>query len=307
MDDPSSINDTAQKQADTPTTSLESASSHPSYLDPALASQSTRQTSDQRTTTPSTSTAGVGKLSEPSTTQPSPENIVRVAEAAIAAQNAANAALKQNNPPPQSTLQTTNGSPNGNGGASSTPTSAATPSSATYNPYMILSAAASKSNGNGVAPGMSPSGMPVSHPLTIGMNPYALYYPPGMPMSPSTSAHPYANPYYHMPPMLGPNGVYPSSPSFIPPGGQRPSSDAPHQPKPKRLKAHTVTSKNFSIPMVPRDKSGKPMLPLNVGIMTVIKLGDVCMREHFHTERYIFPVGYEVSRYLLRRLFLSSC
>ncbi|KAJ7748006.1 F/Y rich C-terminus-domain-containing protein, partial [Mycena olivaceomarginata] len=66
--------------------------------------------------------------------------------------------------------------------------------------------------------------------------------------------------------------------------------------KPKRLKAHTVTSKSYSIPMVPRDKKGGPMLPLNVGIMTVISLGDVCMREHFHTERYIFPVGYEVTR-----------
>jgi hypothetical protein len=52
--------------------------------------------------------------------------------------------------------------------------------------------------------------------------------------------------------------------------------------------------------MVPRDKKNKPMLPLNVGIMTVISLGDVCMREHFHTERYIFPVGYEVTRYVSR-------
>ena len=58
-----------------------------------------------------------------------------------------------------------------------------------------------------------------------------------------------------------------------------------------------MTSKTFSIPMVPRDKvTGKPLLPLNVGIMTVINLGEVCMREHFHTERYIFPVGYEVTR-----------
>jgi hypothetical protein len=40
------------------------------------------------------------------------------------------------------------------------------------------------------------------------------------------------------------------------------------------------------------------MLPLIVEIMTVINLGDVCMREHFHTERYIFPVGYEVTRYV---------
>ncbi|THU97114.1 hypothetical protein K435DRAFT_663280, partial [Dendrothele bispora CBS 962.96] len=68
------------------------------------------------------------------------------------------------------------------------------------------------------------------------------------------------------------------------------------QGKPKRLKAHTITTKNVSIPVVPRDKNGKPMLPLNVGIMTVISLGEVCMREHFHSERYIFPVGYEVTR-----------
>lgn len=74
-------------------------------------------------------------------------------------------------------------------------------------------------------------------------------------------------------------------------------SDVQRHAKPKRLKAHTVTSRSFSIPMVPRDKEGRPMLPLNVGIMTVHSLGEVCMREHFHTERYIFPVGYEVTRY----------
>ncbi|KAG6847972.1 hypothetical protein H0H93_004523 [Arthromyces matolae] len=55
-------------------------------------------------------------------------------------------------------------------------------------------------------------------------------------------------------------------------------------------------TRKASIPMVPRDKQGKPMLPLNVGIMTVISLGEVCLREHFHTERYIFPVGFEVTR-----------
>jgi hypothetical protein len=81
--------------------------------------------------------------------------------------------------------------------------------------------------------------------------------------------------------------------------------------KPKRLKAHTVTTKSFSIPMVPRDKSGAPMLPLNVGIMTVIHLGKVCMREHFHTERYIFPVGYEVTRsvvvQMIYHLVIDSC
>jgi len=76
-----------------------------------------------------------------------------------------------------------------------------------------------------------------------------------------------------------------------------PSTTVQRHTKPKRLKAHTVTSKSYSIPMVPRDKNGKPILPLNVGIMTVNCLGEVCMREHFHTERYIFPVGYSVNRY----------
>ncbi|KAI0369383.1 hypothetical protein BV20DRAFT_1036495 [Pilatotrama ljubarskyi] len=73
-------------------------------------------------------------------------------------------------------------------------------------------------------------------------------------------------------------------------------SDTQRLTKPKRLKAHTVTTRSYSIPTVPRDKRGKPILPLNVGIMTVLNLGEVCMREHFHTERYIFPVGYEVTR-----------
>ncbi|KAI0704039.1 hypothetical protein C8Q76DRAFT_771463 [Earliella scabrosa] len=65
----------------------------------------------------------------------------------------------------------------------------------------------------------------------------------------------------------------------------RPSEIQRHT-KPKRLKAHTVITKRSSIPTVPRDRIGKPILPLNVGIMTGA----------FHTERYIFPVGYEVTR-----------
>jgi hypothetical protein len=49
--------------------------------------------------------------------------------------------------------------------------------------------------------------------------------------------------------------------------------------------------------MIPRDsQTSNPVLPLTVGIMTVITLGEICPREHFHTERYIFPVGYEVTR-----------
>jgi len=106
------------------------------------------------------------------------------------------------------------------------------------------------------------------------------------------------NPYYYL--AAGANGMYPAPVQFppAPPTQQQRPAPEPQRPKAKRLKAHTVTTRSFSIPMVPRDKKNKPMLPLNVGIMTVISLGDVCMREHFHTERYIFPVGYEVTRYV---------
>ncbi|OJA20192.1 hypothetical protein AZE42_04616 [Rhizopogon vesiculosus] len=99
------------------------------------------------------------------------------------------------------------------------------------------------------------------------------------------------------PPLVG------QSPSLAPqmgaPTAPSPSSRATEvqrHAKPKRLKAHTVTTKSYSIPTVPRDKQARPLLPLTVGIMTVNQLGEVCMREHFHTERYIFPVGYEVTR-----------
>ena len=92
-----------------------------------------------------------------------------------------------------------------------------------------------------------------------------------------------------------------TAPPFPPP--QNPTGSPATIPsallsKPRLSKARSaVTSKTYSIPMVPRDKNGKPMLPLNVGILTVNCLGEVSMREHFHTERYIFPVGYSVSRY----------
>ena len=117
-------------------------------------------------------------------------------------------------------------------------------------------------------------------------------YPPSTPQTYEYSNQPMqqqiilTNGYMHAPfPMMSQTGSLMTGPGG---GGSR--------GKPKRLKAHTVQSKSFSIPMVPRDKQGRPLLPLNVGIMTVHNLGEVCMREHFHTERYIFPVGYEVTR-----------
>ncbi|KAH9931652.1 uncharacterized protein BXZ73DRAFT_77677 [Epithele typhae] len=160
----------------------------------------------------------------------------------------------------------------------------------------------------GTPPG-HPQGPPPSHP-----GPQS--HPSGhLPLPPHTSVHRHSQ---SMSPDLSPQDEYVSaiqvegmSPPYqhgAPPSqaqmqmtlrtssaSSRPS-DIQRHTKPKRLKAHTVTTRTANIPLIPRDRDGRPILPLTVGIMTVLHLGEVCMREHFHTERYIFPVGYEVTR-----------
>jgi hypothetical protein len=164
------------------------------------------------------------------------------------------------------------------------PTTTST-SSLASNPYFSLSTGFLKGSTN---------------PTTTGYNPYSLYYGPGTPITPHTPTYPYSYLYQVHSPVS--TAMYPTSPTFVASPTQKSPSPLnhtgaePQRQRPKRLKAHTVTSGNHNIPIVPRDKKGGPMLPLNVGIMTVISLGEVCMREHFHTERYIFPVGYEVTR-----------
>ena len=161
-------------------------------------------------------------------------------------------------------------------------------SSLSSNPYLSLSVFARQSPG---------STTPIGHPV-LPLHPYPMYYPPNTPITPNPLAYPtYSNPYYYLAGSIvpAPNGPYAPGAPFSPPLTQQPPIEPPRTAK--RPKLHSVT-RSFSIPMVPRDKKGMPMLPLNVGIMTVINLGEVCMREHFHTERYIFPVGYEVTRYM---------
>ena len=250
---------------------------------------------------------------------PSMEDIIKVAAAAVAAQNAAaasSAAIATSSNATQShqvvdpnldpSLSSNNGEAASknlpavdtkatSSGSNSAPNSASTSSTTTptsslsNNPYLSLSMLAKPSPG---------SSIPSGHPMM------AMYYPPNTPITPNTPTYPiYGNPYYYLAGSMapGPNGMFlplPPGATFPPSPAQQPPAEPPRTVKSKRLKAHTVTTKSFSIPMVPRDKGGKPMLPLNVGIMTVINLGEVCMREHFHTERYIFPVGYEVTRYV---------
>ena len=214
------------------------------------------------------------------------EKIVKVAEAAVAAQNASH----------KSTPSSSSLTPGTASGVNPLPSSESTSSNKpSANPYVPMSQPITSG-----APGAP------AVPMTLAMNPYAMYYTGGA--NAPAYPHPYGNPYYYLAgPVAGGSGMYPSGSNVAPPTGQRPSQEATRQPKQKRLKSHTVTSKSFSIPMVPRDKRGQPMLPLNVGIMTVINLGTVCVREHFHTERYIFPVGYEVSRCVTVHFALGIC
>ena len=44
-------------------------------------------------------------------------------------------------------------------------------------------------------------------------------------------------------------------------------------------------------------QDGLPVLPLKIGLITLESLGDIVYdRESFHNERYIYPVGFKVTR-----------
>ncbi|KAI1291639.1 hypothetical protein EDD11_008833 [Mortierella claussenii] len=72
--------------------------------------------------------------------------------------------------------------------------------------------------------------------------------------------------------------------------------------KPKRIHNTTklrpvLSSKVRKVQAIERDEEGKVKLPVTVGIITIMDLGHVVYdRWAFHNERYIWPVGYRMSR-----------
>ncbi|KAI9229069.1 MAG: F/Y rich C-terminus-domain-containing protein, partial [Piptocephalis tieghemiana] len=65
--------------------------------------------------------------------------------------------------------------------------------------------------------------------------------------------------------------------------------------KPRRM--NKVITHTRRVPRIKRDASGNPIFPLKVGILRLINVGTVVAdRPEFHNERYIWPVGYKVSR-----------
>jgi len=63
-------------------------------------------------------------------------------------------------------------------------------------------------------------------------------------------------------------------------------------------KKGTVTSKPLKrISAYPTDAEGRPVLPLKLGIMTLVNLGTIVWdNPAFHNSRYIYPVGFETTR-----------
>ncbi|GAA5821974.1 hypothetical protein JCM11251_004805 [Rhodosporidiobolus azoricus] len=72
--------------------------------------------------------------------------------------------------------------------------------------------------------------------------------------------------------------------------------DAPGQSRPKKVRAHGLTTQTHNIPPIARNEDGSARLPINAGIAVIRQLGIIDKRENYHTERYIFPIGYEASR-----------
>lgn len=71
----------------------------------------------------------------------------------------------------------------------------------------------------------------------------------------------------------------------------------PTSTAPKRSKTSKLVLKTRRVQPIDRDEDGHPKLPQQIGVLTVLNLGTIITdRPSFHNERYIFPVGYTVSR-----------
>jgi hypothetical protein len=72
--------------------------------------------------------------------------------------------------------------------------------------------------------------------------------------------------------------------------GARPSSG-------KKRNVKRVITDVRRVPKIARHPDGSPVLPMQVGILTLLNMGRVVYdRDAFHNERYIWPVGYTVQR-----------
>jgi hypothetical protein len=120
--------------------------------------------------------------------------------------------------------------------------------------------------------------------------------------SSSSSSRPRQNTANQAPSQYSLSPLSPLSPQT--PHAQAPPSRSSTLPsatpsRPSRTAAPNVGAPSqhaYPIPAIPRDPNGEPILPLVAGVITVLNFGIISLKQHFHTERYIFPIGYEISR-----------
>lgn len=65
----------------------------------------------------------------------------------------------------------------------------------------------------------------------------------------------------------------------------------------KKRRQRTLNDRVRKVQPLPKDEHGSYVLPVQIGVLTVHHLGEIVYdRDSFHNERYIWPVGYKVSR-----------
>lgn len=103
----------------------------------------------------------------------------------------------------------------------------------------------------------------------------------------------------HPPPPPAPPPATPTPPT------NQPIMDVMHQngmvpsSRPKRMRRSTAEPKIRRVQPIEKDPiSGEYKLPARVGILTVHSLGRVVPLPTYHNDRYIWPPGFKVSRYI---------
>jgi hypothetical protein len=57
------------------------------------------------------------------------------------------------------------------------------------------------------------------------------------------------------------------------------------------------TPKTRRVQQVPRDQQNNPILPFHIGVLTLHSLGTISFKPGFHTDKYVYPIGFCCSRY----------
>jgi hypothetical protein len=71
-----------------------------------------------------------------------------------------------------------------------------------------------------------------------------------------------------------------------------------HSSRPKRMRKEPVESKLRRVQPLEKISNGQYKLPARVGIITVHSLGRIIPIPTYHNDRYIWPPGFKISRYL---------